>query len=147
MESELIREVMSSPVIVVEPKTTVPAATALMKKYRIRHLPVVNNGQLVGIVSRGDLREASTGAAVNADSYELNFMLNRLTVERVMTRNVYQLAPDDLVVKAGELMIEHKIAGLPVVDAEGAVIGIVSELDLVRLLVRKLHECCAPCTD
>ena len=67
-------------------------------------------------------------------------MLNRLTVGRLMTRKVYTVTPDAPIVHAAELMTENKIAGLPVVDEAGGVIGIVTESDLLRMLVRKLRE-------
>jgi CBS domain-containing protein len=140
MERTRVREIMSSPAITVGPETTLPAANALMKEKQIRHLPVVEKGRLVGIVSRGDLREASISASINADQYELHFMLNRLTVGKLMTRKVRTVTPDALVVDAAEVMTGHKIAGLPVVDAAGALVGIVTESDLLKMLVRKLHE-------
>ena len=139
MERTRVRDIMSSPAIIVSPDTTLPAANALMKEKAIRHLPVVEKGRLVGIVSRGDLREASISASINADQYELHFMLNKLTVGKLMTRKVRTVTPDAPVVDAAELMTEHKIAGLPVVDADGAVIGIVTESDLLQMLVRKLR--------
>ncbi len=93
MERTRVRDIMTSPAIVVTPETTLPAATALMKDKQIRHLPVVENGRLVGMVSRGDLREASISASINADQYELHFMLNRLTVGKLMTRKVSPSPP------------------------------------------------------
>jgi CBS domain-containing protein len=140
MEHTRVRDIMNSPAIVVTPDTCVPAASALMKERGIRHLPVVENGRLVGIVSRGDLREASISASANADTYEFNFLLSRLTVGRLMTRKVFTITADALVVDAAEMMTEHKIAGLPVVDQDGSVIGIVTESDLLKMLVRKLRE-------
>lgn len=144
MKRTCVRDIMSSPAIVITPQTTVPVATALMKQHHIRHLPVVENGRLVGIISWGDLREASTRAAINADSYELNFNLSRLTVSQLMTRRVFTVTPEASIVHAAELMTQHKVAGLPVVDASGAVIGIVTESDLLTLLVRKLREADEP---
>jgi CBS domain-containing protein len=140
MERTRVRDIMTSPAIVVTPETTLPVATALMKDKQIRHLPVVENGRVVGMVSRGDLREASISASINADQYELHFMLNRLTVGKLMTRKVFTVTPDAPVVHVAELMTENKIAGLPVVDPEGVVIGIVTESDLLKMLARKLRE-------
>jgi CBS domain-containing protein len=139
MERTRVRDIMSSPAITVGPDATLPAANALMKEKEIRHLPVLEKGRLAGIVSRGDLREASISASINADQYELHFLLNKLTVGKLMTRKVRTVAPDALVVDAADLMTEHKIAGLPVVDSEGAVIGIVTESDLLKMLVRRLR--------
>lgn len=140
MERTRARDIMSSPPITVTPATSLPAATALMREKRIRHLPVVENGRLVGIVSRGDLREASITAGINADSYELHFMLSQLTVGKLMTRKVFTVTPDAPIVHIVELMTEHKIAGLPVVDESDTLVGIVTESDLLKLLARKLRE-------
>jgi CBS domain-containing protein len=140
MQKIRVRDIMTSPAIVIPPDMSLPAATALMREKRIRHLPVVENDRLVGIISRGDLREASATASINADSYELHFMLSRLTVGRLMSRKTYTITPDAPIVFAAELMTEHKIAGLPVVDDVGGVVGIVTESDLLRMLVTRLRE-------
>lgn len=140
MEKTRVRDIMSQPVWVIPPETSLPAAAALMKEKRIRHLPVVEAGRLVGIISRGDLREASATASINADSYELHFMLSRLTAGKLMTRRVHTIVPDARIVAAAELMTEHKLAALPVVDESGAVVGIVTDSDLLRMLVAKLRE-------
>jgi CBS domain-containing protein len=124
--------IMTSPAVVVTVDTCVPTASALMKERGIRHLPVVENGRLVGIVSRSDLREASISASANADTYEFNFLLSKLAVGRLMTRKVFTITPDALIVQAAELMTERKIAALPVVDPDGSVAGIVTESDLLR---------------
>jgi CBS domain-containing protein len=140
MEKTRVRDIMTSPAIVVTPDTSVPVASALMRAHGIRHLPVVENERLVGIISRGDLREASISASANTDTYEFNFLLSRLTVSRLMTRKVSTITPDALIVYAAELMTDRKVAGLPVVDPDGSVIGIITETDLLKLLVRKLRE-------
>lgn len=140
MERTRVRDIMTSPALTITPETSVPAAIALMKQHTIRHLPVVESGRLVGMISRGDLREASIAASINADQYELHFLLNKLTVARLMTRKVHTVTPDAFIVHAAELMTEHKIAGLPVVDERGGVLGIITESDLLRMLVGKLRE-------
>jgi len=135
-----VNDIMTSPALVIGPTTTVPEAIALMKEHHIRHLPVVEDDRLVGMISRGDLREASITASINADSYELHFMLSRLTIGKLMSRKVFTVTPDAPLVHAAELMTEHKIAGLPVVDEKASVVGIVTESDLLRTLVVKLRE-------
>jgi CBS domain-containing protein len=140
MEKIRVRDVMSSPAIVIGPNATVPTASALMKQHRIRHLPVVENGRLVGIVSQGDVRQASIAASINADSYELHFMLDRLTISKIMARKVYTVTPDAYIVHAAELMTEKKIAGLPVIEKDGTVVGIVTESDLLKMLVTRLRQ-------
>jgi CBS-domain-containing membrane protein len=140
MENTRVRDIMTSTVIVAPPDMKVPAAIALMRHHGIRHLPVVLDGRLVGIVSRGDLREASTDAAINANSYESNFMLSRLTLGDIMTRRVFTVTPDAFIVHAAELLTENHIAGLPVVDKDGKVVGVVTDTDLLKLLVARLEQ-------
>jgi CBS domain-containing protein len=140
MERTRVRDIMNSPAVTIGPDTSVPAAIALMRQHDIRHLPVVESGRLIGMISRGDLREASMSASINADQYELHFLLSKLTVERLMSRKVFTVTPDAFIVHAAELMTDNKIAGLPVVDQKGVVVGIVTESDLLRMLVSKLRE-------
>jgi CBS domain-containing protein len=140
METTRVRDIMSSPAITAPPTMKAPVAIALMRQNHIRHLPVVENNRLIGIVSRGDLREASMAAATNANSYEINFMLHQLTLGQIMTRKVFTVTPDAYVLHAAELLTEHKVAGLPVVERDGSVVGVVTDSDLLNLLVRKLRD-------
>ena len=140
MEKTHVRDAMTTPVIHVPPDCSVPDASALMRQHRLRHLPVVQDGSLIGIVSRGDLREASSMAAVNADTYEINFMLSRLKLADIMTRKVLTISPEAFVVDAVELMVDNQVAGLPVVEKDGSVIGIITETDLLKLLLAKLRK-------
>jgi acetoin utilization protein AcuB len=140
MQSVRVSEIMTSPAIVISPDTPVSVANSVMRENRIRHLPVVENDRLVGLVSFGDLREASTSASINADSYELNFMLTQLAVGQLMKRKIITVTPETPLVNAAELMLEHKIAGIPVVDAQNAVLGIVAGFDLLKLLVQKIRD-------
>ncbi|MCX6030388.1 MAG: CBS domain-containing protein [Chloroflexi bacterium] len=140
MDKIRVRDVMSSPAIVIGPNATVPIAAALMKQHGIRHLPVVENGRLVGIVSQGDVRQASITASINSDSYELHFMLDRLTASNIMARKVFTVTTDAFIVHAAELMTEKKVAGLPVVEKDGSVVGIITESDLLKMLVTKLRQ-------
>jgi CBS domain-containing protein len=105
-----------------------------MKECNIRRLPVVENGRLVGIVTLGDIREASPSAATSLSIYELNYLLSRLTIGQIMTRDPITITPDTSIEAAARLMLEHKIGGLPVVDGT-RVVGIITESDIFRLLV------------
>jgi CBS domain-containing protein len=125
---------MTSDPITIDPRTTIPEAGRLMKECNIRRLPVVENGRLVGIVTLGDIREATPSQATSLSIYELNYLLSRLTVGEIMTRDPIAIAPDTSIDAAARLMLEHKIGGLPVVD-NGKVVGIITESDIFRLLV------------
>jgi CBS domain-containing protein len=127
---------MTSLVLSVSPNTSISSAHQIMKENGIRRLPVVENDQLVGIITLGDVREASPSDATTLSIWELNYLWAQLTVEKVMTRQVITVAPEDLIIDAAALMLERKIGGLPVVDAKGNLVGILTESDIFRMLVK-----------
>lgn len=134
-----IREWMSGAVIAVESKTPIAVAHEIMKKNKIRRLPVVDNGKLQGIVTIGDVREASPSGATTLSIWELNYLWAQLKVENVMTRKVLTVGPDEPIVNAAKLMLENKISGVPVVE-DGEVVGVVTESDVFRMLVKAQTE-------
>jgi acetoin utilization protein AcuB len=143
----LVKEWMSQPVHVLLPDTPVGDAYNMMMDKSIRRLPVVDtvdNDKLVGIVTLGDLREARPSPASSLSIYELNYKLSKLTVGEVMTHNPYTVTPDTAIQEAARIMLEHKVSGLPVVDAEEQPIGIVTETDIFRMLLDQWDYFTAP---
>lgn len=130
----LVKDWMTPDPITIGPNTTLPEANRLMKECGIRRLPVVDNGRLVGIVTLGDVREASPSTATSLSIYELNYLLSRLTVGQIMSHDPIAITPETSIEAAARLMLEHKIGGLPVVDG-AKVVGIITESDIFRLLV------------
>ncbi len=135
MKAPLVKDWMTRDPVVISPKTTLPEAYQLMKERRIRRLPVVDNGKLVGIVTLGDVREASPSDATTLSIYELNYLLAQLSADRIMTREALSVSPDATIRDAARMMLEHKIGGLPVVEG-GKVVGILTESDIFRLVVQ-----------
>ncbi len=133
----LVRDVMQSKLVTVGPKTTLPQAMRLAAERRVRHLPVVEDGELIGIVSDRDLKQAMASPATSLGVHELNYLLNRLAVAEIMTRAVITTSPTAPVEDAARLMLQEKISALPVLE-EGRLVGIVTETDLLQLLVRAL---------
>lgn len=131
----LVKDWMTKQVRVVDTHTPMTEAYDLMKRHGIRRLPVVHNGKLVGIVTLGDLREARPSPATSLSIYELNYLLAKLTVGQVMTHHPYTITPDTPVQKAARIMLERKVGGLPVVDGEDKVVGIITESDIFRMLI------------
>src|SRR5947209_6055624 len=131
----LVREWMSSPVYVASANMPVAEAYNLMMQHGIRRLPVLHNDRLVGIVTLGDLREARPSPATSLSIYELNYLLARLTVAQVMTHSPYTVSPDTPIQNVARTMLERKVSGLPVVDAEERLVGIITESDIFRMLV------------
>jgi acetoin utilization protein AcuB len=130
----LVREWMSADPITADIDLPIMEAHKLMTDHRIRRLPVIDRGQLVGIVTLGDVRGAEPSEATSLSIWELNYLLSKLSVERVMSSPVINVQPDDPVPEAARLMLTHKIAGLPVVDGDGLV-GIITESDIFRMVV------------
>jgi len=130
----LIKKRMSSPVITVAPDLPIMQALDLMKKNRIRRLPVVKNGKMVGIVSEGDLLNASPSDATSLSVWELNYLLGKITVDEIMTKKVITVDEDTPIEEAAFLMDENKIGGLPVVH-KGELVGLITETDLFRIFL------------
>jgi acetoin utilization protein AcuB len=135
MKTELVRDWMTPEPICAAPDMTLPEAHKLLADHHIRRLPVVDQqGRLVGIVTRGDIRGAEPSGATSLSIFELNYLLSRLTLDRIMTKDPVFITPDTTIGDAARLMLDKKIAGLPVVNA-GRVVGILTESDIFRLVV------------
>ncbi len=140
MKLELVRDWMSRNVMTVTPETTLPEADKLMVSKTIRRLPVLENGRLVGIVTYGDIREARPSAATSLSIWELNYLVTRLRVGEMMTRDPITVSQDATIGEAAQLMLRHMIGGLPVIDNRGALVGIITESDIFRMVVRDWME-------
>lgn len=113
-----VADIMVKPVVTATPNASVAEARRLLEKARVRHLPVLDGGLLVGIVSDRDLRSA------RSDS---------LPLREIMTRTVFVLSPDTSIRRAARLFRERKFGAMPVLDGR-EVVGIVSVLDVLRIL-------------
>jgi acetoin utilization protein AcuB len=134
-ENILVKDWMIAPVITVEASSPISAAHHLMKNNMIRRLPVLNNNKLVGIVTIGDVREASPSDATTLSIWELNYLWAQLTIEKIMTRNILTVTPDTPILDAAETMLEQKVSGLPVIDGD-KLIGMLTESDIFRMLIK-----------
>jgi len=131
----LVGNRMSRNPVITRPETTVPKALAVMRGSNVRRLPVVNDkGKLVGIVSLLDLLRASPSPVTSLDQWELHYLLEKLKVDEVMTRDVVTVTEDTPIEEAGRLMVDKKISGLPVLR-DGELLGIITESDLFKILL------------
>ncbi len=128
----LIKDWMTREPITITDETSMIKAIHLMKQHRFRRLPVVHQGQLVGMITDRDLKEASPSKATTLDVHELYYLLAELQVKEIMTRDPLSVSQDDTVERAAQLMLEHTISGLPVVDAGGQLVGIITQSDVFR---------------
>ena len=131
----LVRNWMSTNVISAQEDDSIMEVAQLVREKGIRRLPVLSKkGDLVGIVSDRDIKDASPSKATTLDVHELYYLLSKLKVKEVMTKNPITISPDTTVDKAAVLMLEKKISGLPVVDEKGKMIGILTQGDVFRVL-------------
>ncbi len=130
----LVGERMSKPVITISPDMPITEAVNLFKKEHIRRAPVVKDGKLVGIVTEGNLMNASPSAATTLSIWEMNYLLSKIKVSEVMTKNVMTVTEDTPIEQAARIMADNKIGGLPVMR-DSYVVGIMTETDLFKLFL------------
>jgi acetoin utilization protein AcuB len=127
---------MSSEPITITPDTPFQDALKLMHEHRFRRLPVVDkHGKLVGIVSERDLLYASPSPATSLSVWELNYLLSKLEVQEIMTKDVITTTPGTPIENAARLIVDNKIGGLPVVDEDNRVVGVITETDIFKTFV------------
>ena len=139
MKSSKVQEWMSRDVITVAPSTTLPEAHSIMRSLGIRRLPVVDASErVVGIITLGDIRGAEASPATTLSIWELNYLLARLKVKEIMTKDPITITPEMTIGEAAMVMHDNKIGGIPVVDKFGKLVGILTESDIFEMIV--LHE-------
>jgi acetoin utilization protein AcuB len=132
----LVKGWMTTDVVTVDEDASMMKASIIMKEKKIRCLPVVNKkGELVGIVSDRDLKDAAPSKATTLDVYELNYLLSSIKIKDLMTTNLAYVRPDETVEFAAILMLENKISSLPVINNKGKLIGIVTQTDIFKVLI------------
>jgi acetoin utilization protein AcuB len=135
-----VRDRMSRGITTVRPESTLSAAARLMRDQKIRHLPVVDGvGDLVGILTARDLRQALFAPAVQAEGTNLPAVLDALTVGDVMTRGVVSVRAVASIRDAARMMHERRLGALPVVEG-GRLVGILTETDVLRAFQELLGD-------
>lgn len=120
---------------VIEPSATIADASEMMRKHKVRRLPVIDQGRLVGIFTDRDLRSVSPSPATTLSIFELNYLLSKMQVKDIMHKDVVTINVGATIEEAALLMSNFRIAGLVVVDAAGAVVGIITETDIFKSFV------------
>lgn len=136
MRTEFVHDWMTTHLVVVTPETSFAEAERIMRQRMIRRLPVVENGRLIGILTFGDVRKARPSEATSLTVWEIKEQLNKLKVKDVMTYHPITIAPESSVGEAAQLMLQHKIGGLVVVNHLNQLVGIITESDIFRLVVK-----------
>ena len=130
----LVERKMKRSPITIGPEESLKYAMELVKEKKVRHLPVLDEGKLVGILSDRDIRQAWASSATTLEIRELYYLLDRLKVKEIMTKKVITVAPETTIEEAARLLHDHKIGCLPVVS-QGEFKGIITETDVLEVLV------------
>jgi acetoin utilization protein AcuB len=120
--------------ITATPDMGVLDALKLMRKHKVRRLPVLENDKLVGIVVESELLRVAPSPATTLSVFEMNTILNKITVKEVMTPDPVTVTPDTLIEEAAVLMRENVVSGLPVLD-NGKLVGIITETNIFDAFV------------
>jgi acetoin utilization protein AcuB len=136
-----VKDIMTENPITVETNTPIKDAHRLMVKHKIRKLPVLKRGKLVGILTYDMILEASPSPATSLSIQEVHYLLAEMKVKEIMAKDPVTLGPDTPFEKALVLGQNSRIRGFPVVD-QGKLVGITTHGDILRLLSRTLglHE-------
>ncbi len=134
----LVQNWMTRNPTTIEADTPFLEARLILKEKKIRHLPVLDRGRLIGVVSDRDLKEAAPSGATTLDVYELNYLLAKMKVRDLIKRDPITIKPTNSVEKAAQVMHDHKIGCLPVVDDAGALVGLITETELLEVMVEIL---------
>ena len=129
---------MTSNPVTLEPSNTIGEAEEIMNEQSIRQLPIVSKRELLGIITDRDIRSFLSGRLFGAPE-ERDVAMNT-KIAAVMTTKPVSVAPDDDLSDAIELLIEGKIGGIPVIDDEEGIVGIVTYVDLLRCFLNLLAE-------
>jgi len=137
---KLVQDWMSTEVVTIVPNAPLIEAHRLMIDNDIRRLPVLKNDRLVGIVTRGDVRGAEPSQASSLSIWEINYLLAKLEIAEIMTKNPLTASPEMTIGEVANIMLENKISGLPVVDETDKVVGVITESDIFRMIVQSWQE-------
>ena len=133
-----VADIMSRELVTLAEDDTLADARACMERGRIRHLPVVRDGRLVGLVTHRDMLAASFSVFAEVSAREEKRLFSRIPVGELM-HDVISVAPESSVREAARLLLDNRFGCLPVVAKDGRLVGIITEADFLRLAVRMLE--------
>ena len=131
----LVKNWMSKEVISIDVNDSMTNATKKLKEHAIRMLPVMKHGELVGIITDRDLKKASASNANTLEIHELLYVLSKIKVADIMTKIPITVPPDYTIGETADLLLENKISGVPVINNEGQISGVITEADIFRAII------------
>ena len=131
----LVKHWMSKQVITIDANDSMNNAIHLLKKHNIKMLPVMKQGKLVGIVTDRDLKSASASEATSLEIHELLYLISKIKIKEIMTKNPITVPLDYTIEETAEILLKHKISGVPVIDHFGDIVGTITQNDIFRTII------------
>ena len=131
----LVKNWMNRQVVGIDPNDSMQHAISLMRDHRIRMLPVIKGGKLVGILTDRDLKRVSASDATTLEIHELKYLLSDIRIKDIMKKNPITVNEHLTVEETAEILLENKISGVPVVENGDRVVGVITQSDLFRVLI------------
>jgi len=131
----LVKNWMSKEVVTVHVNDTMQDVVKLLREHGIRMLPVMEQGELVGIVTDRDMKRASASDATTLDFYELIHLVSTIKIKHIMTKNPITVPFDFTVEETAEVLLKNKISGVPVVNHDKEIVGTITQTDLFKVLI------------
>ena len=131
-----VRDCMKSPVFTVTPDTLIDNALETMREKHVRRLPVVEDGKLVGLVTRNMIEQATPRSPAPLTLWGIHYALSCTKIRDVMISDVKVVHPDDTIKEVVALSEKHRIGTFPVVDENGSLVGILTNTDLLHIMSR-----------
>jgi acetoin utilization protein AcuB len=131
----LVKNWMSKEVITIDVNNSMMDATEKLREHDIRMLPVMKKGKLAGVITDRDLKRASASDASTLEIHELLYLLSKIKVGDIMTKDPITVPLDYTIGETAEFLLENKISGVPVVKNGGQVSGVITETDIFRAII------------
>jgi acetoin utilization protein AcuB len=131
----LVKNWMRKPAITIDADASMHDAINLLKNHNIKMLPVMEKGRLVGIVTDRDLKRASASDATSLEIHELLYLISKIKIKEIMTKNPIKVSEDYTVEETAEILLKHNISGVPVIDQHHNIVGTITQNDVFRILI------------
>lgn len=131
----LVMDWMSKPAITVDQNDSLIDAMEVLKRNNIMMLPVMKGNELVGVVTDRDLKKSFASNVNSLEAHELFYLMSRVRIKDIMSRNPIVVSMDYTVEETAEVLLEHKISGVPVLGEMGGVIGVITQRDIFKALI------------
>ncbi len=132
----LVREFMTTELTTLQEKDTLLDAAMVFVRSTLRHLPVLRDKRLVGVITERDVKRFAPGLLSGVSSEQYNKVMETTPISRVMTRDLLTVSPEQSIFEAASILHSKRIGCLPVVEKNGDLAGIITTTDMMGLLVR-----------